>query len=57
MDLLLEEGKVLCKREIRKRGACRESEGASGNNPVGKEKKTGVVTCKGYYDRINLGMQ
>jgi len=24
---------------------------------VGKERKTGVVTCKGYYGRRNLTMQ
>ena len=41
----------------KERGGYRESKVASGSYSVGKERKTGVVTCKGYYDRRKLAMQ
>lgn len=55
MDSFLEECK-LCHRE-KGRGDYRESEVGSSTYSAGKEVKTGVVTCKGYYDRRRLATQ
>lgn len=41
----------------KERGVYRESKVASGSYSVGRERKTGVITHKGYYDRRKFAMQ